>query len=121
MSTYFLFGKYTQDALKKIAPDRTRKAINTIQKFGGRVKSVYALLGNNDLVFIVNLPNPAQATLVSIELTKMTGISFSTSVAIPVDENERYTCKCLPGCQPMHATVTPVSHKEQSEHMLECR
>ena len=87
--TYFLFGKYTPDALKKISSERTHRAMNTIQKFGGHVKSVYALLGNNDLVFIVNLPSPAQATLVSIELTKLTGISFSTETAIPVDEFDK--------------------------------
>ena len=86
METFFMFGKYTKDALGKMSADRTHKAINMIQKFGGRVKSAYALLGDNDLVFIVNLPGAAQATLVSIELTKMTGISFTTSSAIPVDQ-----------------------------------
>ena len=89
METFFMFGKYSSDALKKISPDRTRKAINTIQKLGGRVKSVYALLGNNDLVFIVSLPNAAQATIASIALTRMTGISFTTSPAIPVDQFDR--------------------------------
>ena len=89
MTTFFMFGRYSMEALKKISPDRTRKAINTIQKFGGRVKSVYALLGNNDLVFIVNLPNEKIATLASISLAKMTGISFKTSTAIPVDEFDR--------------------------------
>lgn len=86
METFFMFGKYTKESLGKISSDRTRKAISIIQKFGGRVKSVYALLGNNDLVFIVSLPNTAQATLVSIALTKLTGISFTTSPAIPVDQ-----------------------------------
>lgn len=89
MTTFFMFGKYTQASLSKISPDRTRKAINTIQKFGGRVKSVYALLGNNDLVFIVNLPGAGQATMVSIALTKMTGITFTTSPAIPVEEFDK--------------------------------
>ena len=84
-----MFGKYTQDSLKKISPDRTRKAMSTIQKFGGHVKSVYALLGDNDLVFIVSLPSAAQATMVSIALTKMTGISFTTSAAIPVEEFDK--------------------------------
>ena len=88
-STYFMFGKYNQDALKKISSDRTRKAISTIQKFGGRVKSVYALLGDSDLVFIVNLPGPAQASMVSIALTKLTGITFTTSPAIPVEEFDK--------------------------------
>ena len=86
MTTFFMFGKYSQESLKKISADRTRKAINTIQNLGGRVKSVYALLGHSDLVFIVNLPSPAHATMASIELSKTTGISFTTSVAIPVDE-----------------------------------
>lgn len=86
METFFLFGKYSSDALKKISSDRTHKAMSTIQKLGGRVKSVYALLGNNDLVFIVNLPSSAQASVVSIALTKLTGISFTTSPAIPVDQ-----------------------------------
>ena len=86
MTTFFMFGKYSPDALRKISPERTRKAMSMIQKFGGRVKSVYALLGQNDLVFIVNLPGPAQATMVSIALTKLTGIAFTTSPAIPVEQ-----------------------------------
>ncbi len=86
METFFLFGKYSKEALDKISADRTRKAINTIQKLGGRVKSAYALLGDNDIVFIVNLPDAKQATLASIALTKSTGINFKTSTAIPVDQ-----------------------------------
>ena len=86
MQTFFMFGKYSPEALKKISTDRTRKAYDVIQKYGGRVKSVYALLGQSDLVFIVNLPSAAQATLVSIALTRLTGIAFTTSLAIPVEE-----------------------------------
>ena len=86
METFFLFGKYSKEALDKISGDRTRKAVNTIQKLGGRVKSAYALLGDRDLVFIVNLPNAKQATLASIALTKQTGIAFTTSPAIPIEQ-----------------------------------
>ena len=86
METFFLFGKYSKEALDTISSDRTRKAINTIQKLGGRVKSAYALLGDRDLVFIVNLPNAKQATLASIALTKQTGIAFTTSPAIPIEQ-----------------------------------
>lgn len=84
-----MFGKYSSDSIKKISPERTRKAVNTIQKLGGRVKSVYALLGANDLVFIVSLPGPAQASMVSIALSKMTDISFTTSPAIPIEEFDK--------------------------------
>ena len=86
MQTFFLFGKYSQSALNSISTERTRRAYSVIQKYGGRVKSVYALLGQSDLVFIITLPGAAQATLVSIALTKLTGIGFTTSVAIPVEE-----------------------------------
>ena len=89
MTTFFMFGKYSAESVRKISADRTRKAINAIQKLGGRVKSAYALLGDNDLVFIVNLPSAKHATLASIELTKMTGISFKTSTAIPVEEFDK--------------------------------
>jgi len=89
MATFFMFGKYTSEAMKKISPERTRKAINMIQKMGGRVKSCYALLGQNDVVFIVSLPSDAQATLASIALTKMTKIAFTTSPAIPIDQFDK--------------------------------
>ena len=86
MITFFMFGKYSQESLKRISPQRTRKVYETIQRLGGRVKSAYALLGQSDLIFIVSLPDEGKATLASIELTKMTGISFSTSTAIPVEQ-----------------------------------
>lgn len=89
METFFLFGRYTKESLTKISEDRTRKAFSVIQKLGGRVKSAYALLGDEDLVVIASLPNSAQATLASIALTKMTGISFKTSPAIPVDQFDK--------------------------------
>ena len=89
METFFLFGKYSKEALNKISSDRTRKAISTIQKLGGRVKSAYALLGDDDLIFIVGLPSAAQATMASIALTKMTGITFRTSPAIPVEQFDK--------------------------------
>ncbi len=89
METFFMFGKYSREAINKISAERTRKAISNIQKLGGRVKSVYALLGENDLVFIVNLPGAAQATMASIALAKMTGISFTTSPAIPIEQFDR--------------------------------
>lgn len=89
MTTFFMFGKYSPDSLKKVSAERTRKATDVIQAHGGRLKSAYVLLGDKDLVFIVSLPNATQATLISIQLTKITGISFTTSIAIPAEEFDR--------------------------------
>ena len=89
MATFFMFGKYTRKALKELSSDRTKKAEALIEKFGGKVHSMYALFGEKDLVFIVDLPSLQDAMKVSIALTKLTGILFSTSPAITVDEFDK--------------------------------
>ena len=89
MATYFLFGKYSFDALKKMSSDRTKKVETLIEKFGGKVHSMYALLGDKDLVFILDFPSLADAMKASVAMTKLTGISFSTSPAVTVDEFDK--------------------------------
>ncbi|NVM25891.1 MAG: GYD domain-containing protein [Desulfobacterales bacterium] len=89
MGTFFMFGKYSSEALKEISAERTDKANNLIKKFGGEVISMYALLGKKDLVFIVNLPGIEQAMKASVALSKLTGISFTTSPAVTVEEFDK--------------------------------
>jgi uncharacterized protein with GYD domain len=89
MATYFLFGKYSAEAIKEMSPGRTEKANKLIQKFGGEVKSIYALLGERDLLIIANFPGTEQAVKSSIAVSKLTGISFTTSEAIAVEDFDR--------------------------------
>lgn len=89
MATFLMFGKYSPEASKEISSERTEKAIGLIEKFGGHVNSIYALLGEKDLVFIVNFPDIEQVMKAAVALSKMTGISFSTTLAIPVEEFDR--------------------------------
>ncbi len=91
MATYFMFGKYSLEALKNIAANRTEKAVNIIKKFNGEVKSMYALLGNQDLVLIVEFPGIEDVMKASVDLSKLTGISFTTSPAITVEEFDKIT------------------------------
>jgi uncharacterized protein with GYD domain len=84
-----LFGKYTSEALKKISSKRTEKAVSIIKELGGEVVSMYALLGECDLVLIVNLPDIKQAMKASVALNKLTNISFTTSPAVSVDEFDK--------------------------------
>jgi uncharacterized protein with GYD domain len=86
MSTFFLFGRYSPDAVTGISAHRTQQARELIEKLGGQVKVIYALLGEYDLVLIVDLPAMAVAMQAAIELRRLTGISFSTSAAIPIEE-----------------------------------
>ena len=84
MSIFFMFGKYSSDALKEINAKRTAKAVSIVEEYGGKVNSMYALLGGHDLVLIVELPGTEEAVKASIALTKFTGISFSTLPAVTV-------------------------------------
>ena len=91
MATFFLFGRYTSQAAQRIGSERTKKAQQLIADLGGRVKGIYALLGEYDVVIIVELPNMAEAMAASVGLRKLTDIDFFTKVAMPIEEfDERF-------------------------------
>jgi uncharacterized protein with GYD domain len=89
MATYFLFGKYTHEAMKGMSPERTAEANKLIEKFGGKVKEIYALLGEIDLVIIAEFPGNSEAMKASIALSKLTNISFKTAPALSVEEFDK--------------------------------
>ena len=89
MATYFMFGKYSSESLKQMSAERTDKAVSLINKFGGQVNSMYTLLGEKDIVLIVDFPDLEQIMKASIALTKMTGISFKTSPAMAVEDFDK--------------------------------
>jgi uncharacterized protein with GYD domain len=89
MAKYLMLGKYSAQAIAAISAERTQKVTETILKAGGKVQSMYALLGRYDLAFIVDFPNDAEALKASVALTKLTGIGFNTSPAISVEEFDK--------------------------------
>ncbi len=86
MATFFMFGIYSVDALDDIGAGRTSDADKLIARYGGKVNSMYALMGEQDLILIVDFPDTQHAMQSSVALSKLTGISFSTSPAIAVAE-----------------------------------
>lgn len=84
MTTFFLFGRYTDDSLKKIDSKRTRKAEEIISGYGGTLKWVYALLGHDDLLFMVELPGIEEAVQASLAISAETGIALRSAPAVPV-------------------------------------
>ena len=90
MSTYLMFGKYSTDAVKAISAERTKEAESLIKQNGGVYKGGYALLGDTDLVLIVDLPGTEQAMKTSVALSNMLGISFSTAAAVSVDDFDKF-------------------------------
>jgi len=89
MATFFMFGKYSAEAAKGISADRTEQVVQRIQTFGGQVTSIYALLGEHDLVLIVDFPGIEQAMKASVALSRTTGVSFTTSPAVGVEDFDK--------------------------------
>jgi uncharacterized protein with GYD domain len=89
MATFLMFGKYSAQAIKEMSPARTENGVGLIKQLGGEVKAMYALLGNIDLVFVVTLPSLEAALKASVALSKQTGIAFTTSPAISVEEFDK--------------------------------
>jgi uncharacterized protein with GYD domain len=89
MATYFMFGKYSLDAVKAVSAKRTDKAVTLINQNGGELKAGYALLGDIDLVLIVDLPDTERAMKTSAALSTQLGISFSTAPAVSMADFDK--------------------------------
>lgn len=89
MAKFLMLGKYTLEGVKGITAERTSKVIKTIKESGGKVDSMYALLGVYDLAFLVDFPGISDVMKASVSLTKLTGIAFTTSPAIAVEEFDK--------------------------------
>jgi uncharacterized protein with GYD domain len=89
MATYLMFGKYSLEAVKAISAKRTDKTVALIKQNGGELKAGYALLGDTDVVLIVDLPDTEGAMKTSVALSKLLGISFSTVPAVNVADFDK--------------------------------
>ncbi|MEE8480593.1 MAG: GYD domain-containing protein [Desulfobacterales bacterium] len=93
MSIFMFFGKYSSESLKNISSERTDRAVNLIKENGGKVISMYAVLGEHDLVFTLDFPDTEKAMATSVELNKLTGISFTTSPVVEVEKFDKIVGK----------------------------
>ena len=89
MPIFMMFGKYSQESLKGVSADRTKKAIKIIEKNGGKIISMYAVLGEHDLVFTLEFPDADKALSAAVALNMLTGISFTTSPVVDVEQFDR--------------------------------
>jgi uncharacterized protein with GYD domain len=89
MGTYIMLGKYSREGIQDASADRTRQVEKLVEKLGGKVEAIFAVLGKYDLVLRLQLPDTAKAMKASIELGKLTGISFTTLPALSVEEFDR--------------------------------
>ncbi|MDJ0862319.1 MAG: GYD domain-containing protein [Gammaproteobacteria bacterium] len=89
MPIFMMFGKYTAEASRGISAERTSEAKEIIKSHGGKVVSMYAVLGEHDLVLTLDLPSAEAAIATSAALNSLTGISFTTSPVVEVEKFDR--------------------------------
>jgi len=93
MPIFMMFGKYSSESLKGISEERTKKAIELIQEHEGKVVSMYAVLGEHDLVLTLDFPDTEKAVGASVALNELTGISFTTSPVVEVEKFDKLVAK----------------------------
>ena len=89
MATFMMFGKYSAAGLKGISPKRTEETRVIIKDHGGELLAGYAVAGGIDIVLLVELPDNSRAMAVSAALTKLTGVAFTTSPAVTLEEFDK--------------------------------
>ncbi len=86
MSTYIMLGKYTPEGIENISAERTEQAVDIVKQNHGIIKMMYVMLGEYDMILVVDFPGIKEAMKVSLILTRLTGIAFATSEAISVKD-----------------------------------
>ena len=89
MATYVMLGKYSIEGLKGISAKRSDDARVLIKQHGGELRAVYALLGEFDLLGIVELPDTARAMQTSAALAKMLGVKLTTAPAVTLEDFDK--------------------------------
>ena len=86
MAIYIMMGKYSGEGLSSASARRTGVARKLVAAAGGKIDSIYATLGETDLVVVADFPDTTTAMKVSVDLAKMSGIAFTTFPAVKVEE-----------------------------------
>ena len=93
MPIFMMFGKYTTEAMQGISPERTEQAVQIINANGGKVVSMYAVMGEHDLVITLDFPDSDSAFATSVALNQLTGITFTTSPVVEVEKFDKLIAK----------------------------
>jgi len=68
---------------------RTAQAREVITKNGGKIISMYAVMGEHDLVFTIDFDTSDKALATSVALYNLTGIHFITSPVVDVEQFDK--------------------------------
>src|SRR5262245_38064970 len=88
MPTYISLIQYTQKGLEKIkdAPARLDAAKKAYEQAGGKLKDFYLVMGEYDIVAVVDLPNDEAAAKIALSLGAAGNVRTRTSRAFSESE-----------------------------------
>lgn len=88
MGTYILLSRVTDSGAMTVKdhPERIKEVNKEIERFGARVLHQYATIGAFDFVSVVEAPDLASITRVSVELGSRGSIKIQTLSALPIDD-----------------------------------
>ena len=89
MATFLMFGQYSGGSVKKISAQRTKDAMALVKQYGGKVKGGYAMLGDQDLLIILEAKDNPTAMQISVGLSKLLDIAFTTAPAVSMEEFDK--------------------------------
>ena len=88
MPTYVTLWKYTKDGLMDIkkTPKRFELAKKIIEDAGGKLLFVYGLIGEYDVITVMEMPDEKVATSTILKICSTGRITSRTMTALAVDD-----------------------------------
>ena len=88
MPTYVNLWKYTKDGLMDIkkTPKRFELAKKIIKDVGGKLLSIYGLIGEYDLITVMEMPDEKVATSTVLKICSTGRITSQTMTAVSIDD-----------------------------------
>ena len=88
MQTYVTLWKYTKDGLMDVkkTPKRFEFVKKVINSAGGKLLSIYGLVGEYDVVTVMEMPDEKAAAATILKICSTGRITSQTMIALSVDE-----------------------------------
>ena len=88
MPAYVTLWKYTRDGLMdmKNTPNRYEAVKKIISDAGGKLLSIYGLVGEYDVVTIMEMPDEKVAASTILKICSKGRITSQTMTALPIDD-----------------------------------
>ncbi len=88
MQTYVTLWKYTKDGLVDMnnTPDRYEAVKKIISDAGGKLISIYGLIGEYDVITIIEMSDEKVAALAILKICSKGRISSRTMTALSIDD-----------------------------------